>query len=46
MRRFRRRAAPAGTILHLPVLDHVIVTRDPRRYHAMLDQGTLPAGEG
>jgi DNA repair protein RadC len=33
----------AGTILCLPVLDHVIVTRDPLRYHSMYERGTLPS---
>jgi DNA repair protein RadC len=31
-----------GRILCLPVLDHVIVTRDPHRYHSMHERGTLP----
>jgi DNA repair protein RadC len=29
-------------VLSLPVLDHVIVTRDPQRYHSMFECGTLP----
>jgi DNA repair protein RadC len=33
----------AAKILSVPVLDHVIVTRDPRRYHSMFEQGTLPS---
>jgi DNA repair protein RadC len=33
----------AGKILCLPVLDHVIVTRDPLRYHSMFERGTLPS---
>jgi DNA repair protein RadC len=32
----------AGRILGIPVLDHVIVTRDSRRWHSMLEHGTLP----
>jgi DNA repair protein RadC len=32
----------AGKILCIPVLDHVIVTRDPHRYHSMFERGTLP----
>jgi hypothetical protein len=27
----------------MPVLDHVIVTRNLHRYHSMLERGTLPA---
>ena len=34
-----------GNTVGIPVLDHVIVTRDPRRYHAMLARGTLPKVE-
>jgi DNA repair protein RadC len=33
----------AGRILGIPVVDHVIVTRDSRRWHSMLTRGTLPA---
>jgi DNA repair protein RadC len=32
----------AANILQIPVLDHVIVTRDPAVYHSMFVQGTLP----
>jgi DNA repair protein RadC len=32
----------AAKILCVPVLDHVIVTRQGRRYHSMFDRGTLP----
>jgi DNA repair protein RadC len=32
----------ACDVLGIPVLDHVIVTRDPGRYHSMVDSGTLP----
>jgi DNA repair protein RadC len=34
------RAAQAVTI---PVIDHVIVTRDPRRFYSMLGHDALPA---
>jgi len=33
----------AANLLVIPVLDHVIVTRDEHRYYSMFDQGTLPA---
>jgi DNA repair protein RadC len=29
-------------IVGIPVVDHVIVTRDPGRYHSMFERGTLP----
>jgi len=32
----------AASIITIPVLDHIIVTRDEHRYHSMLDSGTLP----
>ena len=32
----------AANILQIPVLDHVIVTRDALVYHSMFVQGTLP----
>ncbi len=32
----------ASELLSMPVLDHVIVTREPSCYHSMLDRGTLP----
>jgi DNA repair protein RadC len=32
----------AANILQIPVLDHVIVTRDPLVYHSMFVRGTLP----
>ena len=32
----------AGKILCIPVLDHLIVTRNPDRYHSMFERGTLP----
>jgi len=32
----------AGKVLGLPVLDHIIVTRDSRRWHSMQMRGTLP----
>jgi DNA repair protein RadC len=33
----------AGRILGIPVLDHIIVTRDSRRWYSMHAHGTLPA---
>jgi len=33
----------AGKILCIPVVDHVIVTRNVDRYHSMFERGTLPA---
>ncbi len=33
----------AAEIVRIPVVDHVIVTSDPYRYHSMFEQGTLPA---
>jgi len=32
----------AGKLLGIPVVDHIIVTRDSRRWHSMLSRGTLP----
>jgi hypothetical protein len=32
----------AGKLLGIPVVDHVIVTRDSRRFHSMSLNGTLP----
>jgi DNA repair protein RadC len=32
----------AGRILGIPIVDHVIVTRDSRRWHSMHARGTLP----
>jgi DNA repair protein RadC len=32
----------AGRILGIEVVDHIIVTRDSRRWHSMLSSGTLP----
>jgi len=32
----------AANVLTIPVLDHIIVTRDEHRYHSMLDSGVLP----
>jgi DNA repair protein RadC len=31
-----------GNLLGIPIMDHVIVTRDSRCYHSMLSRGTLP----
>jgi DNA repair protein RadC len=33
----------AGKLLGIPVVDHIIVTRDSRHWHSMLTRGTLPA---
>jgi DNA repair protein RadC len=33
----------AGKLLGIPVLDHVIVTRDSRRWYSMYERGTLPS---
>jgi DNA repair protein RadC len=33
----------AGKVLGIPIVDHVIVTRDFRRWHSMHLRGTLPA---
>ncbi len=32
----------AGAVLGITVVDHIIVTREPRRYHSMCDRGILP----
>jgi DNA repair protein RadC len=32
----------AGKLLGIPVVDHIIVTRDSRRWHSMSSRGTLP----
>jgi DNA repair protein RadC len=32
----------AANIVAIPVLDHIIVTRDMHHYHSMSEQGTLP----
>jgi len=32
----------AGKLLGIPVVDHIIVTRDSRRFHSMSLSGTLP----
>lgn len=34
-----------ANLLSLMILDHVIVTRDERRYYSMADRGTLPSAE-
>ena len=39
---FTRRAIQAGEVLSLPIVDHVIVTRDPSCSHSMFEQGTMP----
>jgi DNA repair protein RadC len=35
----------AGKLLGIPVVDHIIVTRDSRRMHSMVSHGTMPPGE-
>jgi DNA repair protein RadC len=35
----------AGRVLGIPILDHVIVTRDAQRWHSMYTLGMLPADE-
>jgi DNA repair protein RadC len=35
----------AGKLLGIPVVDHIIVTRDSRRFHSMMSHGTLPPEE-
>jgi DNA repair protein RadC len=35
----------AAKILCMPVLDHLIVTRNPYVFHSMFERGTLPAVE-
>ena len=32
----------AGNAVAIPVLDHIIVTREAHRYHSMFEEGTLP----
>jgi DNA repair protein RadC len=32
----------AANIIGIPILDHVIVTRDEFAYYSMFSQGTLP----
>jgi DNA repair protein RadC len=32
----------AGKLLGIPVVDHIIVTWDSRRWHSMASRGTLP----
>jgi DNA repair protein RadC len=39
-----RHLMAAGKVLGIPVLDHIIVTRDSRRWHSMATRGTLPEG--
>ena len=39
---FTRRVVQAGEVLALPIVDHVIVTRDPTCSHSMFEQGTMP----
>jgi DNA repair protein RadC len=35
----------AAKMVDIPMVDHVIVTRQPLRYHSMLDRGTLPSAD-
>jgi hypothetical protein len=35
----------AAKVSCMPVLDHLIVTRNPQRYHSMFERGTLPVIE-
>lgn len=35
----------AGRLLNMPVLDHIIVTRDAGRFYSMFDKDTLPKAE-
>jgi DNA repair protein RadC len=39
---FTQRAVRAAEVLSLPIVDHVIVTRDPSCSHSMFEQGTMP----
>jgi DNA repair protein RadC len=36
------RLMAAGKLLGIPVVDHIIVTRDSRRFHSMVSHGTMP----
>jgi hypothetical protein len=36
------RIVRVGAVLDIPVMDHIIVTRDRARYHSMHERGTLP----
>lgn len=38
-----RRLVEAGHLLGMPILDHVIVTRDPERFYSFLEHGHMPA---
>lgn len=42
-KQFTRHLVAVGQVVGIPVVDHVIVTRDPRRYHSMQLAGTMPA---
>jgi DNA repair protein RadC len=35
----------AGKLVGIPVVDHVIVTKDSRRWHSMMARGTMPFEE-
>jgi DNA repair protein RadC len=32
----------AANLIGIPILDHIIVTRDRQPYHSMYERGTLP----
>jgi DNA repair protein RadC len=32
----------AANLIGIPILDHIIITHDPHRYHSMYERGTLP----
>lgn len=36
------RLMTAGRVLGIAIVDHIIVTRDARKFHSMLSRGTLP----
>jgi DNA repair protein RadC len=35
----------AGKLVGIPVVDHIIVTKDSRRWHSMMARGTMPFEE-
>ena len=39
---FTKRAVQGGELLSVPIVDHVIVTRDPSCSHSMFERGTMP----
>jgi DNA repair protein RadC len=40
-----RKLMAAGKLLGIPVVDHIIVTRDSRRFHSMVSHATMPPEE-